>query len=340
MIVLNLETVLESIEVKSNNKNDSYTGKQIVLSGKKVPIFLAVSGDMHIHLLIEDKTSLDHNALKALQMKNVSCQISDVLVNSQIKNVIKISSTAKLNDVSRKPFLSFCEDVIKHLETSNKEPFETIKIVFRRWKKFWSTNDGSLPSQEWIRGLIGELSLLELLISKFGGSVVAIWEGPKGGIADFYANKIGIEVKTSQMKPVIIKVHGLNQFDNERYAQLLLCLYRIEEKSEGRSIVDIIRIIENQLEISDKFLDEFWDKLACVGYRRDLEYYYSKFTFEINQPLFYAVDDHFPKLTKNSFSDKVDLRIFEINYSIELSNIKPLPDLEYIKSFKKLAKDI
>ncbi len=83
--------------------------------------------------------------------------------------------------------------------------------------------------------------------------------------------------------------------------------------------MDLVQNIENY--ISDDFLDDFWQRLAETGYRRDHESHYGQNRFECNDPEFFLVDRNFPKLTPDSFAGPIDLRIFGISYSIELSGI-------------------
>jgi hypothetical protein len=322
---LNLEAVLSTIETKGTGL-ERLSGKRILSKRNNVEIYLGISGDEKLHLLFSPVGGRTNEELKSVQLKNLSCTTKSWAVeNSPARDYIDLSCPGNDQSPIKKPFLAFGEDIIKHIESSTDAPDLAIKRVFRRWKRFWSGGETSLPSQEWIRGLFGELLFLDKLLRKHGLHSLSRWQGPRDKPHDFSGDTIAFEIKTSQTRPATIHIHSLSQLDNTRWSALYLVLYRLEESQSGASLCDLVRRVEQHLEKDETLLDEFWELLALAGYRRDQEHYYAKSTFLDSDPLIFEVDDAFPKLTRKDFNAALDPRVFDIRYSIELSGLSPIP---------------
>jgi hypothetical protein len=79
-------------------------------------------------------------------------------------------------------------------------------------------------------------------------------------------------------------------------------------------------------------MEIFWRKMASVGYRPFHEEIYHKFRYrEVNRPIWYEVNDSFPKLSSKSFVDILDARIREIRYRVELTGVPIASDHARIK---------
>lgn len=179
---LNLETVLGSIDVQKDGQQQRISAKQIVLRRKGIEVFLGVGGDKRIHFLVGPVSTDDAEKLRTIQLKALSCGILSWSVDqTPARAFIDVCCLGDYNGPVRKPFLSFTEDLLKHIETLDESPVDVIYRVFRRWRRFWSGGEASLPTQEWIKGIFGELCFLERLIDDHGNESVNTWAGSTGG---------------------------------------------------------------------------------------------------------------------------------------------------------------
>lgn len=337
MMHLNLEVILESLNSASTKDGSSISSKKIDTGNITHRVYIGLDEEKRIHFLVGINKSDDVKSMNSIKLHSITCEVRDwSVLNEPAESFIDIRYLADSNGPTRKLFLSFCEDIVRNLGTNSGSESEIIYRVFKRWKKFWSGKDVSEPTSQWIKGLLGELKFLEMLIENFGLNSIETWIGSDNGPKDFFAGQIAFEVKSSESQPVSMKVNGLGQLDSSKFEFLIVTLFRLKECQDGSCLTEIVHKIERLLSTSDNLLEMFWDKLVVRRYRRDLEELYRMNRYEVAEPIFFHVNENFPVLNESKFSEAIDSRIFDISYNIELVGIDSMPREEVMPVAKKM----
>lgn len=230
-----------------------------------------------------------------------------------------------------------CDSMAKAVSTSSIE--EVVRASIERWKYFWSPVPSSLTPEE-VKGLLGELYLLQRGISKCGPEFVAFWTGPERMDHDFQGGGIGVEVKATETVPPKIQINNLRQLDHRFFDDLFICICHLTTcEHGGRSLISLVSEIETQLEGHVDSVEMFRRKIAAAGYRPNRTQGPESQEYRILPRLdLYRVDDSFPSLTEESFKAPLDRRVHSIKYLLEVSGLNPLPESEFDNIFSRIAK--
>lgn len=299
------------------------SGQAIAFKGGPTP-YIAVDADGQLHLLLApaavDLARLQRFRRPALDLDNRPWSVS----GAPIENYLDLILVAPPASPLRRPFLSFCEDILSDLE-NGLSPEAAVYRTCSRWERFWEEGETTAPSPTWVLGLIGELTLLEQFLDAGSTAAVGLWTGPEGADHDFQAGtQVALEVKTSVRMPPVIEC-GLAQLDNGGAGELLLAIFHATPREEGAtSLTSLVERIEGRLSSNEYALDLFLGKLARAGYRRHLVTEYGTFTYDLAPPIFHMVDGAFPRVTHASFAAPLDARIRSVRYTLELTALDPL----------------
>jgi hypothetical protein len=240
-----------------------------------------------------------------------------------VENYLDLTLVAPPASPLRRPFLSFCEDILTDLE-NGLSPEAAVHRTCSRWERFWEEGDTTEPSPTWVLGLMAELTLLDQFLNAGSAAAVGFWTGPEGADHDFQAGtRVALEVKASVRMPPVIEC-GLAQLDNGGAGELLLAVFHATPREGATNLIDLVERMEGRLFANEDALDLFLRKLARAGYRRHLVAEYGKFTYDLAPPIFHMVDGAFPRVTHASFSAPLDARIRSVRYTLELTAIDPL----------------
>jgi hypothetical protein len=333
-----LEPLLASVERGATYGRERLAGQPVVTPRKDVSVFLAVDGEHNVHFLLspapENDTQFARFHLKTL---TISCRpwVVGGYVASTYLDLTCAGGTAA---AYRRPFLSFCEDLLLDLERPGIEPGEAALRTCSRWQRFWTADDPSPVSVEWTRGLLGELRFLEILLQAFGPRAVSTWTGPEAQDHDFQAmSRVAFEVKVSSMVPYTVECN-LNQLDSSLFDELYLVCFQAIRGDDGEAITDVITRIETALADDETVLDEFYRRLHEAGYRRQRRSDYEAFRFIVDGPHYYAVGVDFPCITTTSFRSPLDARIRGVRYILQLVGVAEVEpdDQELQNAFRRL----
>lgn len=145
---------------------------------------------------------------------------------------------------------------------------QSITRVIERWRRFLDQRRSTLSEEE-VRGLIGELSILERSIERLGAaSALGAWKSPKGSIRDFeYADRT-IEVKTIlAAMGGAVRINDPMQLQPEAGVPLYLVCQEL-----GRSDTSQSTLPEHAARVGARFAhdvklkEDFEDALAASGY--------------------------------------------------------------------------
>jgi len=301
----------------------SLVGKTIRLMQQENPPYIGLDAEGHVHLLLTPCAAHEEQLVRFRRRSLMIANRPWVVSGRPASDFLDLTLLAPATSPLCRPFLSFCEDILSDLE-QGEQPEDAVRRTCLRWQRFWEDDDSGVPSLPWLLGLMGELSVLKVLVDAGGSRAVAAWAGPDAAEHDFQAGTAGaLEVKTTLALPPIITC-GLAQLDRGPVATLILAVIHARRQENATILPALIAQIETCLSEDEETLDEFLAKLARAGYRRHLGVSYAAYGFELAPPVYYLVNETFPRMTHASFREPLDARVHRVSYQVELTGIPPL----------------
>lgn len=202
------------------------------------------------------------------------------------------------------------------------------------WQAFLRSGRRGLSREEQV-GLLGELTVLELLAAEIGyEAAVEGWFGPLDGIHDFSRSGIGIEVKAVAGGGNLMRISRLDQLDRRGLSTLLIARPRFQEAPEGRTLVTAAHKIRNALDRSAAGVRPvFDDRLLRAGLIEVNPEASPFFSFVLQDLYGFEVREEFPRLTGLS----VPVEIVDASYSLDERLLAGfLIDVDGLSGFFKL----
>ena len=165
-------------------------------------------------------------------------------------------------------FISFCEDLCIHLAEC---PYKTLtrnlhnRII--RWQEMFKRGKSNILTESEIRGLFGELYILERIITHNQydlNTILTSWIGSENSDQDFIFPNLAVEVKTLPHNQTNIRISSESQLDLSHKDLYVVCL-QLTHDNAGLSLNNLERRIIALL--NDEYvLDLFHKKLSIRGY--------------------------------------------------------------------------
>lgn len=217
------------------------------------------------------------------------------------------------------------EDLFEHLgieigaaiqsASSSQQATRTIIRQIDRWRRFLERTRRGL-SDEQVRGLFGELAVLARCVGQFGPvPAVDAWQG-MGGLRDLELPSYSVEVKTYQAETgAAVRLNDPQQIEGSPARPVYLATARLALSNvNGRTLPEVIAILEQQLHSEPSAVETFRDRLADYGYMAVEAARYTERFVIINLQLF-AIRDGFPRILAASIPPGV----VDVHFSIILS---------------------
>lgn len=230
----------------------------------------------------------------------------------------------RLNDAAQvELFETLCRDVVAAAETAEDEAAALQKAIGRtfRWHHLLRGGKDDILSEEAQKGLIGELTILKLLVENMGGkAAIDTWMGPSGAPKDFELRSDCIEVKArrSASQP-FVKISNEHQLAEVVGRRIWLAVLKVDkvQPPNGMTLADHVVELTSTLErIAPSVVGEFDLRLADAGY--DPMHDYSAFHWQTSEAEFYAMEGNFPRLAA-----PVPIGISNMSYSLSLDACLP-----------------
>jgi len=331
-----LEGFLDSLYAKWPPEPGQLLGRVIQTQRPELGVILAIDRQDSVRLLLapvsvsdETKDLPSHAGLRT----NV---VEWAVAGRPPQSYIDVCCDAPRGSPLRRPFLSFCEDVVQHLGSSTDSPQTALHRILVRWRRFWAPERNREVSLEWIKGLYGELIVLRHLVPSGAREAVAAWVGPVDPHRDFVGHRIGLEVKTAAARPAVVRIHSLQQLDPAGLDDLLLVLVLVEEVADGIALDGLVRELDTNLETNLDAHEEFLERLFQAGYRRECEDQYATRRFRVEAVVAYSVDNAFPSITSGSFVRPLDRRVLAVEYALEISGIDPVRAENFTRTLSRM----
>ncbi len=317
-----LPPLLESLLARERPHENVLLGYEISVGRPGVKAVIAVDAASNPHFLLTPPASapsrFERFQLRSLRIANHDWSVAGEPVGSYLDAACRITGSSLV-----RPFLSFCEDVLRDLDQGCSAE-DAVYRTCVRWHRFWTEEGTESPPETWIRGTLGELQFLHDLIVEHGPRAVGLWTGPDAADHDFQAGTaIAFEVKSSTHMPFTIDCN-LRQLDTTIFPALYLVCFLLKPADDGASLVSVAEAIEQLVHHDELSLDLFFQRLARAGYKRHLEEEYRRHRYSLASPEYYAITTDFPRLTVQSFSNPPDGRIRDIRYQLQLTGLPSL----------------
>ena len=220
-------------------------------------------------------------------------------------------------------FETLCRDVMAAGELAQTES-EALEYAIRRtfrWHFLLRGGKIQVLSEEEQKGLIGEITVLKLLIANLGAKpALTAWTGPSGAPKDFELKSDCIEVKArrgaSQPFVKITSEHQLADVQDRRLWLAVLAVDRVQ-LPHGGTLSDHVSEVTEILERTEPSAVLDWDlRLADAGF--DSFHDYSAWRWIVSEPRFHGVAADFPRI-----ASPVPLGVCNVTYTIALSACEP-----------------
>lgn len=227
---------------------------------------------------------------------------------------------------SRDIFAQLAADIVSVAASEETVSAQLAAILGRLalWRRFLQHRTGKMSDEE-VRGLIGELSILEsMLVAKGVDSCLDAWKGPLGELHDFRLPNCRIEVKTwSNASLPRIFISDPSQIVTDETCPVWIAAVQLSKnEATGRPLSEWAEALAGLMDAAQKEL--YYSLLADYGYLAAHGELYAD-RFSVAGIVFYAITVSFPRIDPRA----IPPAICSVKYAIELNAIanhaKPSP---------------
>jgi len=207
---------------------------------------------------------------------------------------------------------------IKDLLDVNDYSKEFIQ-TFYQWSEFFNDPNSFLLSSENIKGLFGELFLLQFYIDNMElpnvNAILNSWTGPFDKRHDFTFDQKDIEVKTKTESKLDITISSEYQLETNLDKQLNLVVISVIE-NEGHSLQFLIKEIKKKIQIKSGDYTLLLKALNLKGIDLKNAGLYNNYLFKpISQITYNCTSLDFPKIVRSNLSKE----IIKVKYNLRIS---------------------
>ncbi len=231
-------------------------------------------------------------------------------------------SLSLVKDEYKDIFILLCGDIIESSRTiRNKDRAAKFVVTrYNEWKEMLANTRNGLLTPEEIKGLLGEMYILDSeLMSRHGSDKAALsWTGPKAAHQDFVLDDTWYEVKTISSGKEEVKISSVEQLDCQNDGKLIV----VFADKTTRTNVNAINLNLVYMKLLSRLIDddvkvEFCDMLLKYGYYPRPEYEDVDYTFEVKSVKHYMVTESFPCFRRKN----IPADITKVAYTIALPAI-------------------
>jgi len=239
------------------------------------------------------------------------------------KNIILIKLTdSDFIDLFDDLIISLLFDIM--MLSDPKEYSKRLLLQFYKWSTFFENIYKYKLSVEEIRGLWGELFVLNELIEKEDSGhinyILEAWKGPYDTSNDFVFDDINLEIKTKDESRDFVKISSEFQLENEYEKGLELVIITLKgDLSHGESLKMLIKKVIEHIRYKFGDLSILYHALRQKGLTVENSAEYDNYRFCIMlKKRFDCTMEGFPKLTKAN----IPLEITNLKYMLRTSSLK------------------
>ncbi len=183
--------------------------------------------------------------------------------------------------------------------------------TFYRWSEFFEDRMSDLLSEDVIKGFMGELLVLKLLITSSHKAeinyLLKSWTGPYDKGNDFELEKKNIEVKTKNPSSIDIKISSEFQLEVSPGKGLeLYVVSLLSDSTVGIHIRDLIFDIKNLIQESSGDTSILWEALKQKNITAKNVNLYDCYRFKpVNWASYCCEVEEFPKLCRSNIPQEI-----------------------------------
>lgn len=230
-------------------------------------------------------------------------------------------------------FLRLADDIHARSRNALSEPtaLDRVSVVIDEWRRLLRPRAAGLLSMDELRGLIGELWLVEnrFSVSRPIGTAVAGWLGPMGLPQDFWYAEDGYhEAKAVGPATAHVRIASEHQLDVDELQLLILQVATVTEQTPGAvNLPTIVLRIRSALAEDGASTDDLDSRLDRLGI--DLaEPFYQDTWFLVSRVNDYRVDVAFPRIAASTLPGGIG----RVSYQLELADLEPFKISEQVVS--------
>lgn len=215
-------------------------------------------------------------------------------------------------------FSHLCEDLVEATRQGCSRAEAPVRMIDRleRWQRLFDRDRTGLLDDSSLRGLVGELFFLSRSAIPAVGrdASVEAWVGPLDAEQDFRFSDRLIEIKTSGLGQLRVRITSVEQLDVSG-SDLYLSVAPIEGAPPGApntiSVAELIEEVRSKLSDSERAKLVFEDRLMLAGYSERPEYRERSFSFR--GFAHFRVTDGFPRIRRQSLHAAVRTVWYELD---------------------------
>ncbi|AWS47062.1 PD-(D/E)XK motif protein [Streptosporangium sp. 'caverna'] len=280
------------------------------------------------HLLVP--TGVDRSVAEDSQAAYVRIQRRALVVDGYVRTYADVVC-------HRADLFELFDDILAAMLTqlassSGERPDAVCKQVLDEWRELLRRR-GGLLGDDALRGLFGELIILEQILTAGEAHDLSVWRGPDREPHDFRLPGGDLEVKVLGATGAAVRIHGIEQLEPPEDGDLYLVVVRLVTDHDGLALPDLVERIQPKTDDHRAFAVA----LARAGYSEtDAEHYRDR-RFVVTQIAALPVDDGFPRIVPSSLADALPDEVSALSYTLDLSFLLPsaLTDASVVPLFAK-----
>lgn len=294
-----IEAIWQEIE-EEGHKESGWHGRMIsrgsphdLLAGRRMP-----SGS--VGLLYDIDASSVPPGTEWPEGKGFRMQVQMITAgsNGKLRVALELSS-AQYRDV----FSALCADIANVImeHPPGRAGFGAFLRRLQAWQRFMQLHSDRGLSQEQIRGIFAEITVLEQVLYPMLGELQAVeaWQGPRA-LHDFDRLDHALEVKSgSATGDPVMRVSRLEQFDETTVRSLHVCFVALKtDTQDGLSLPALVARQRDRLKDFPSALQRVEDLLVAAGYHESQASNYAEPQLKSASLKLYRVQDEFPRLRR------------------------------------------
>ena len=204
-------------------------------------------------------------------------------------------------------------DRVEAGEDVDKASFDTLDA----YRTLFSNDRGEIVDPSIIKGLVGELMVLERL-SLLHPDAIRLWQGPAGDRHDFRGGSLAVEVKTSSPSSSSkVRISSFEQLLEPSGGELFLVQNIIEPAADGPlSVGTLADVIETRTERRE----DFRSLLSGLGCFDPSAEQWNRMTYKFEARRVFRVVDGFPRLSPAHLQGRqLPPGVLGITYDVDLT---------------------
>lgn len=269
---------------------------------------------------INDRVGIWIESLAEVNIPEQVRRLAFVSFETMEREGVSFLEIATISPLINRQFYLFVTAVADRVLEFHQSASEAVVLELQSFAAL--LEEKSLLSIERQLGLMGELIVLERMISADGSAAIAAWIGPLGEPHDFRNGNSELEVKTTAGTRRIHTIHNLTQLTVSPGCSLSIVsiLLGPAGKDGGFSLATKIESIQNSLKGSAKDEEQFLTALESSGYSSQDHSQYNRL-FALRRPIAVVpIDSQFPTITSSTLqallgqeAHRIDRFVYDVN---------------------------